>query len=347
MSSATRSLRDRLHDRLLAAVDRERLATVLFDGLAHHVPYDFACFAVTDPTSGLITWAAKSRPLGVGDEDFAASEYGPPDLNQFAELARRRPPVGVLSIDTDGHPEAARRMAQYMGPQFGFTDELRAALTSRSATWGALALYRGPGDPPFSAGEADQVAAVCEPAAAAVQRCLFAGSGASRSAGEPAGPAVMVVDASGRAVQTTTAVPAVVEELGGYDHGSLPENVLAVVARSRHGDQHVHSRVRGRSGTWLSIGASPLSGAGRGPADVVVTIEPTPQAQLSRLALAAHGLTAREEDVVSLVLQGVSTQGIARSLHLSPHTVQDHLKTVFAKVGVSSRRELTARLLVG
>jgi DNA-binding CsgD family transcriptional regulator len=35
---------------------------------------------------------------------------------------------------------------------------------------------------------------------------------------------------------------------------------------------------------------------------------------------------------------------IGAELHLSPHTVRDHLKAIFAKVDVASRGELSAKL---
>ena len=45
-----------------------------------------------------------------------------------------------------------------------------------------------------------------------------------------------------------------------------------------------------------------------------------------------------------LVARGLRTDAIAARLYLSPWTVQDHLKAIFEKVGVTTRGELVARV---
>lgn len=56
--------------------------------------------------------------------------------------------------------------------------------------------------------------------------------------------------------------------------------------------------------------------------------------------LGASGLTAREEEIVDLVRQGMSNREIARLLTVSQRTVEGHLYRIFAKLGITQRSEL-------
>jgi DNA-binding NarL/FixJ family response regulator len=54
----------------------------------------------------------------------------------------------------------------------------------------------------------------------------------------------------------------------------------------------------------------------------------------------ALGLTSHEEAVVALVARGLTNREVGRDLYITPRTVAYHLSNVYAKLGVTSRREL-------
>jgi len=54
----------------------------------------------------------------------------------------------------------------------------------------------------------------------------------------------------------------------------------------------------------------------------------------------AATLTAREGEILDLLLAGLSVASIAPRLCISPHTVRNHVKHICAKLGVGSQREL-------
>jgi DNA-binding NarL/FixJ family response regulator len=54
-----------------------------------------------------------------------------------------------------------------------------------------------------------------------------------------------------------------------------------------------------------------------------------------------HALTVREIDVLRLVAQGLTNAQIAGQLVLSPHTVNNHVRSILSKLGVSSRSGAT------
>lgn len=67
------------------------------------------------------------------------------------------------------------------------------------------------------------------------------------------------------------------------------------------------------------------------------SLEPTP-------ALSPPLLTPREQDVAQRAALGESTADIASALHVSPNTVKTQLRSVYRKLGVSTRDELFAAL---
>jgi DNA-binding CsgD family transcriptional regulator len=127
--------------------------------------------------------------------------------------------------------------------------------------------------------------------------------------------------------------------------GRLPPSVLAVAGRalrtaegeSEPGEVAL-ARVLSDDGRWIVLHGASLVAAG--PRRVAVIVEPAHPARITPLLMSAYGLTEREQDLTRLVLCGDSTMQIADRLSVSPHTVQQHLKSVFEKTGVRSRREL-------
>ena len=57
------------------------------------------------------------------------------------------------------------------------------------------------------------------------------------------------------------------------------------------------------------------------------------------------GLTARESDVLVLLVQGQPNKGIARQLGISPKTVGNHVEHIYTKLGVSNRAAAAMRAM--
>ncbi|MEQ6900596.1 helix-turn-helix transcriptional regulator [Nocardioides sp. YIM 152588] len=337
-----------------AGLDLDEFLGEAVDSVRRAVPWVSACVATHDPATHMMTSARKYgslRECNSRDHEFGIVEYGSVEETAFTELAVAAVPAAGVHLVTGGEVERSHRMAAFMKPHFGFGDEARMAFRDGREAWGAMALFRGEDDRPFDAGEVAFLASLAAPFARGVRTGLLARIAEGMvGSPAPAGPAVVIVGSDNQITQMTPAAEQrLVDLVSGPHHGDPLAPIAALIGAARRfgrGDagNPARSRVRTSTGMWLVLQAGPLSASSDHDGDVVITIEEARPPEIVALVVAAFGLTPRERDVAQLVLQGVDTKEIAQTLHLSSYTVQDHLKAVFDKADVRSRRELIARV---
>ena len=108
-------------------------------------------------------------------------------------------------------------------------------------------------------------------------------------------------------------------------------------------DRPAQARVHVPGHSWMTTSAARISATTRNGPTIAVSIEPTPPTERASLYGRIAGLTGRETDVLDTVVAGHDTRHAARILAISEHTLQDHLKSIFAKTRTGSRRLLIAR----
>lgn len=306
---------------------------------------DAAFVATVDPATMLFMSAVVEDPLVEVAPLFLANELRAADVNRFPDLALDAVPVRSLDTATHGTRTDSDRYTAIMRP-LGLGDELRVALRTGETCWGVMCLHRQDGASGFDDQDTRLIARLAPHIGEGLRRASLAAG--FRSPSSPAAHGVIVLDDDGSVASMNDAAERLVAEMRETDWPAaadvpLPILSAALAARSESPEVTSALRLRTATGSWVSIQASRLHGT---PAtQTVVVLEPAQPAHLTSLILQAHAVTGAQARVVGLVLRGYSTQQIVNELHISSHTVQEHLKGVFDKFGVRSRRELAATLL--
>ncbi len=347
-AAAAQRAQDRIGElagRGLDLVTLWREAAELIEPVVPHVTGP--CWYTLDPATLLIT-SHFNEQMPELPPDALAGEYYEEDVNQLSDVARSPEGISTLHDATGGNPSSSPRWHANMA--LGGDQELIAGLrTPHGDVWGALGLYREPGAPLFAPEELRFVRAVAPALAEGARRALLLGEATDPDG--PEAPGLLVLSDTWELESATPGVERWLSGLpgGDWDAGRLPSAVLAVAGRAlrsadgrdRPGEVAL-SRVLSDSGTWVVLHGATLVGGDR--RRVAVIVEPAHPARITPLLMAAYGLTDREQDVTRLVLQGESTAAIAEALVVSPHTVQQHLKSIFEKTGVRSRRDLVGKV---
>jgi len=312
-----------------------------------------------DPDVLLPTAFAATVERGLDDALVACrNEQLDQDFLKFRDLAAGPVRVGAASRDSDPRARTSRRWREILDVR-GHRHELRAVLVDASGQcWGALNFMRDAGHP-FTDRDMRVVQAGIARGAAAIARSMVT---AGTAEGDGLEPGSVWLDGNGSVVFASPAARQWLKLLDAQSHAGFARALLAGLAmRAAGGAGHdgpgghdtdtveagraVAVRVRTTGGRWVRARAEPIT-AGAGVRGVVVAIDAARPGSLLPLAASAYRLTGREVEVIRGVLNGLDTRSVAASLHITEYTVQDHLKSVFDKAGVRSRRQLAHLLAV-
>jgi DNA-binding CsgD family transcriptional regulator len=262
-------------------------------------------------------------------------------------MARSGQSVALLSEIVGDHKDQSSIYRLILHPN-GLEHQLRSVLALDGVHWGQLHIERRPDRPDFSSSEVAVVEALLPHLAHAFRRWVIAEPGTTGSASPPAVPGVILLDEDNEVDSMSPEAEHWLCEWGLSDLKRPPVAISAVVGAARAradgcSDSIPSARLRLRTGAWLHVRATHLARHDRRPHTAIV-LERAGADHVAPLVARANQMTARESEIAILVLRGMSTSEIAAALFISSYTVQDHLKSIFDKVGVRSRRELVTEV---
>ena len=337
-------------ERLCDRYTEERpLRVALVEALRRAVAFESYVWALTDPVTEVAIAPLAVVPDAVmGELPRLIRVRYLTTVNRWSSLDHA---VDSIHRATDGHPERSRLYREVLA-RFGVGDVATVCFRDAHGLWGWLDLWRPAGVDPFSAAELDRLVALEPAITVALRRCQARTFDRPGAVPDRPGPVVLVLSAE-------LAVRAQTPDTDDYLRALLPPdddrrpvpagayNVAAQLIAVETGiDQHPpSSRVRLRDGVWLTFRAARVEDDLRSAeADIAVSIEVASPGERLDLFARAHALSPRERELLELLVTGADTRTLAEKLFLSEHTVQDHLKSIFAKTGARNRRTLVTRV---
>jgi DNA-binding CsgD family transcriptional regulator len=329
--------------------DARALRLSLLAEIRRAVGFDAYAWVLTDPETTVGASPLADVPCLPELPRLVRLRYLTP-INRWTTLTGA--PVALLGVATGGELSASLLWRELL-LHHEVSDVASVVFRDQWGCWAFLELWRRDATR-FTAAEERFLGALVPPVTAALRRCQlvsFEPAGATRP--RPPGPLVLLLSPDLDVLRATAGTQDPLRLLVPRDDGQAPVpagayNVAAQLLAVEAGvDEHPPTaRVHLAEGLWLTLRAARLDTAGPlRERDIVVTIEASTATERIALFARAAGLTDRETQVLGHVASGADTRDVARRMTLSALTVQDHLKSVFAKTGTHSRGALLARAL--
>ena len=331
-----------------SGLDERAMRSEVLREISRVIDFDSYVWLLTDPTPPVGSSPLADVPCLPRLPELIRLKYLTTS-NRWTMLIGRNPPVGLL------HPDPSRsRMWRELLRDFDVIDIASVAFADRYGCWGFLDLWVNRCGQPFDSAAASFLADIAPPMCAAIRSRRAATFGSAETSPTPGpGPAVLILDDRLTMTGRTVAATEWLRSLLPTDPGAAPipaaaYNVAAQLMAVEAGvdDHPPFARAYAPGNGWVTLRASRLDSAARdGPGSIAVSIEQTAAQPRLDLFGRSHGLSAREQQLLTMLSRGADTRDIAEAMTITEYTVQDHLKSVFAKTSLTSRNAvLTAAL---
>ena len=341
-----------------ASLDDRTLRRQVLTVLREVVVFDAYVWLLTDPVTAVGTAPLADIPCMAELPALIKAKYAT-SVNRWTALRQQASSVALLNSTV--HGELARsRLWRDVLSRYAIGDVASTVFADQFGCWGFLDLWRDDSREPFSVADAEFIASLNAPLTRALRRSqarTFIESAMPQR--HQAGPVVLTLDDDLRITGRTAASQAWLNVLLPPEPGeqAIPASVYnaaaQLIAAEEGIDTHPAStRTHLADGFWLTVRAARLSAseqepgaAPSGAAALVVTIEEASAVERLELFGRVFGLSVREHQLLGLLATGGDTRAMAREMSLSEHTIQDHLKSIFAKTGARDRVTVLSRAL--
>lgn len=332
------------------------LRIALVEELRRSVGFDWYAWLLTDPETEVGSAPLAEAPSLADLPRLIRCKY----LTAVNRWTALEAPAVTLQASTEGHLDRSLVWREVLST-YGVCDVASLVFRDTHGCWGWLDLWRSGDAHLFGEVDLAYLAAAAGPITGALRRSQARTFEAAAPLPARAGPAVLILSPSlevrAQTPDTEEYLRALVPPDG--DRRPIPAgayNVAAQLLAVEAGvDAHLPSaRVHLAGGVWLTLRAARAGARGvpegvdaDGPSpdhDIAVTIEPASPSERRSLFARSHALSPRETELLDHLAQGADTRTVAQALFVSENTVQDHLKSIFAKTGARNRRTLLTRL---
>jgi DNA-binding CsgD family transcriptional regulator len=342
-------VRERVARVCASPADDRTLRLGLLAELRRAVPFDAYAWILTDPETSVGSAPLADVPTLAELPRLIRLRYLTA-LNRWTTLSD--PPVALLSESTDG--DLARSLVwRELLARHDVSDVASVVFRDAYGCWAFLELWRTAGrvfDDADSAVLRAVVPLVTTALRGAQARTFATPVGLDHLV---SGPTVLLLS---RDLEVVRQTPGTHEQLRllvprDDDGPPIPAGAYNVAAQLLAVEEGVDSnRPMARNhldeGLWVTLRAARMDdSSARSERDIAVTIGASTSAERVALFGRCCGLSERERELLGRLAAGSDTREVAARLNLSAYTVQDHLKSVFAKTGTHSRRTLLARAL--